>query len=114
MTGISMPRPWHRLVAPLAVAMLAALLLFHLSAFEKLNDDSFISFRYARNLAAGRGLVFNPGERVEGYTNPLWVLIAAGLFKAGVAPEVGMVWVCLLCAVLALPLAYAVGRLVAG
>ncbi len=34
-----------------------------------------VSMRYARNLAHGYGLVWNPGgERVEGYTNPLWVL----------------------------------------
>jgi hypothetical protein len=38
-------------------------------------DDAFISFRYAENFAAGHGLVFNPGERVEGYTTFLWVLI---------------------------------------
>jgi hypothetical protein len=37
-------------------------------------DDAFISFRYADNLASGLGLVFNPGERVEGYTNLLWTL----------------------------------------
>ena len=43
-------------------------------------DDAFISFRYARQLVDGNGLVFNPGERVEGYTNPAWTLwIAAGL-----------------------------------
>ncbi len=41
------------------------------------NDDAFISFRYARNLASGNGLVFNPGERVEGYTNFLWVMLIA-------------------------------------
>ena len=38
-------------------------------------DDAMVSMRYARNLANGYGLVWNPGgERVEGYTNPLWVL----------------------------------------
>ena len=37
-------------------------------------DDAMISMRYARNLANGDGLVWNPGgERIEGYTNPLWV-----------------------------------------
>jgi arabinofuranosyltransferase len=41
------------------------------------NDDAFISFRYAENLAAGKGLVFNPGERVEGYTNFLWIILIA-------------------------------------
>lgn len=37
-------------------------------------DDAFISFRYAVNLVRGHGLVFNAGERVEGYTNFLWTM----------------------------------------
>jgi hypothetical protein len=41
------------------------------------SDDAYISFRYARNLLDGNGLVFNPGERVEGYTNFLYVLITS-------------------------------------
>lgn len=41
------------------------------------SDDAYISFRYAENLVRGHGLVFNPGERVEGYTDFLWTLIAA-------------------------------------
>lgn len=50
-------------------------------------DDAFISFRYARHLATGVGLVFNPGERVEGYTNFLWVVLLALGVEAGVEPE---------------------------
>jgi hypothetical protein len=43
-------------------------------------DDAFISYRYASHLVSGNGLVFNPGERVEGYSNLLYVLlVAAGL-----------------------------------
>ncbi len=38
-------------------------------------DDAFISLRYAANWAGGAGLCFNPGERVEGYTNFLLVAI---------------------------------------
>jgi arabinofuranosyltransferase len=39
-------------------------------------DDAFISFRFARNLVSGNGLVWNPGDMpVEGYTNFLWVLL---------------------------------------
>jgi hypothetical protein len=38
-------------------------------------DDAYISFRYAHNLAHGQGLVWNPGERIEGYTNFLWTLL---------------------------------------
>lgn len=41
-------------------------------------DDAAISFAYARNWAAGEGLVPLPGgERVEGYSNPTWVLLLA-------------------------------------
>ena len=47
------------------------------------DDDAFITFRYARNLAEGHGLVFNVGERVEGYTNFLWTVILAALYKLG-------------------------------
>jgi arabinofuranosyltransferase len=44
------------------------------------SDDAYISYRYARNLADGLGLVFNPGERVEGYSNLLYVLVLAPAF----------------------------------
>ena len=40
-----------------------------------IQDDAYISFRYVQNFVDGNGLVFNIGERVEGYTNLLWVLI---------------------------------------
>jgi len=41
-------------------------------------DDAMISMRYAKNLAGGYGPVWNPGgERVEGYTNPLWLVYMA-------------------------------------
>lgn len=55
-------------------------------------DDDFIAFRYARNLAEGRGLVFNDGLRVEGFSAPLWVLAIAGGLKLGFpAPVFGAV-----------------------
>lgn len=46
-------------------------------------DDAFVSFRYAEQWLAGHGLVFNPGERVEGYSNPLWVWLLAALGWCG-------------------------------
>lgn len=46
-------------------------------------DDLFISLKYAENLAHGRGLVFNPGERVEGFSSPLWVLLQAVGLRVG-------------------------------
>jgi arabinofuranosyltransferase len=48
-------------------------------------DDSFISYRYAENLAQGNGLRFNAGEPpVEGYSNFLWIIVLAGLSKVKV------------------------------
>jgi len=44
-----------------------------------LADDAMISMRYAWNLAHGSGLVWNPGERVEGITNLLMTLLMATL-----------------------------------
>src|SRR3989441_194942 len=74
----------------LAAGLLAtlALLLAHAAVYWFLTDDAFISFRYARNLRHGDGLVFNPGlDRVEGYTNFLWVVLLAGGGALGVPPE---------------------------
>ena len=47
---------------------------WHAYLYRFLCDDAYISFRYVENALIGRGLVFNPGERVEGYTNFLWVI----------------------------------------
>jgi arabinofuranosyltransferase len=49
-------------------------------------DDSYIGYRYATNLVRGQGLVFNSGERVEGFSNFLWILILAVLVKLGMNP----------------------------
>lgn len=81
---------------------LLLLVLLHLALswhFWWLCDDAFISFRYARNLAEGSGLRFNPGEHVpvEGYSNFLWVMIAAAAARIGLAiPTVmpSLSWLC--------------------
>jgi arabinofuranosyltransferase len=65
-------------------------------------DDAFILFRYAANLLAGHGLVFNPGEWVEGYTCPLWLLMLAGC---------KIVWIDFLAASRLLGLVFGVGTL---
>ncbi|HSB97151.1 MAG TPA: hypothetical protein VLC91_11920, partial [Spongiibacteraceae bacterium] len=57
-------------------------------------DDAFISYRYAQNWVAGHGLVFNVGERVEGYTNFLWVLLIALGMKLGFSAPIFGHWLC--------------------
>ncbi len=57
----------------------SVLLIWHATIYDFVCDDAFITLRYARNLARLGAPVYNPGERVEGYTDFLWmVLNAAG------------------------------------
>lgn len=72
-------RPSTIAVFPLAtfVAALALFVWLWSDYREYWLDDAFITFRYARNLAEGLGPVYNAGERVEGYTSLLWMLLSA-------------------------------------
>jgi len=74
------------LVAAGAVAALLA--LWRWSAVRILLDDAFISYRYAANWVAGKGLVYTEGVYVEGYTNLLWTLFAAAGIAVGADPVV--------------------------
>jgi hypothetical protein len=65
------------------IASIIFIFAYNLHIYPWMMDDAFIFFRYAENFAAGEGFVYNPGERVEGCTSFLWMLIlgAAALFK---------------------------------
>ena len=59
----------------------------HGQTYFTLFDDAMVSMTYARNLAAGDGLVWNAGgPAVEGYTNFIWTLWMTALHLVG-APE---------------------------
>ena len=73
-------------------------------------DDAFISFRYARNLVEGHGLVYNPGEHVEGYSNFLWVLLEAALLASGAPILTGVKVLGVASGVAAVWMTYALGR----
>jgi arabinofuranosyltransferase len=49
-------------------------------------DDAYIHYRFADNLAHGRGFAFNPGEPTPGSTSPLWVVLLAAGELAGLSP----------------------------
>ncbi len=77
-----------RRVVSLALALLVVACALHVAfAREWGADDAYISYRYAQNFTAGHGLVFNPGERVEGYTNLLYVLVVAAGARLFHAPH---------------------------
>lgn len=75
-----------------AWAVILGIGVYHARLYAWLCDDAFISFRYIRQWMLGHGLVFNPGEYVEGYTNFLWILELAAIWHwLGVRPE-NAVW----------------------
>ncbi len=76
-----------RILGVLRVGVSATALFLHARTYDLLCDDAYISLRYAKHLASGNGLVYNVGERVEGYTNFLWVVLEAALLKAGAEPR---------------------------
>lgn len=76
--------PSARLAAALMLVLLVGGFLALAGAFALYMDDAYISLRYAQNLARGDGLVFNPGEWVEGYSNFSWTVLLAALLRMGI------------------------------
>ena len=104
--GAPPERPLHPSYRPRLLDLLPyiALLYAAFRVFVISFDDSFITFRYAANVLAGHGPVFNAGERVEGFSSPLHLAACVALMKA--APSVGMLFKAklfsLICAIVAL------------
>lgn len=99
-------REWALAFAP----ALALILLIALHARFTI-DDAFITFRYARHLAAGFGLAWNPGAPpVEGYSNLSFVALSALCLRLGLDPVTVTRWICVASAVLCVPLTFALGR----
>src|SRR5882762_3449189 len=54
-----------------------------------LQDDAFISFRYAKNLVDFNNFSWNADDvtKIEGYSNFLWTCLLAAGIKLGIDPE---------------------------
>ncbi len=86
------------LLAVLVFAGLAGLLAAKVSG--QTVDDVFITYRYAQNLVAGHGFVFNPGEWVLATTAPGWgLLLALGHLLSGLPLPVLGTWAFAACLV---------------
>jgi arabinofuranosyltransferase len=88
-----------------AVAVAAALAAVVLRHTYVGVDDANIAMVYARNLVMGHGFAYNVGgERVEGFTSMLFVLVAAGVFAISPLPELTLLGLCVLFAGLSIVL----------
>ena len=93
MTPAGLPKPATRIDyidRLLVLAIISLAILFTLESFPRPPlEDAAILPRYAWNLAAGYGIVWNPGGRpVDGSTDFLFLLMVSGLVKAGLPPHV--------------------------
>lgn len=79
------------IVALLLLAATVAVAVWHVQLLQFFCDDSYISYRYSEHFAAGKGLVYNEGERVEGYTNFLWMALLAAVHKVAPALDLARV-----------------------
>lgn len=66
------------------------------------SEDAFITLRHVDNFLQGHGAVFNPGERVEGYTHATWFFILTLLRGLGISPYAALIIPGLLFSLLAL------------
>lgn len=60
-------------------------------------DDTFISLRYAENLARHGHLSYNLDDRIDGYTSPAWTLLLAAAIAGGADGEgaaLALSWLC--------------------
>ena len=105
---ISAHRSWGGVLLLVVAALLFTAHAFHYRSWVE--DDSFITYRYARNLAEGNGPVFNVGEKVEGYSNPAWMLCAAAVLAVGGDPLVAAQVISWMCGLVVLWLAYSLAR----
>ncbi|NBX03165.1 MAG: hypothetical protein EBR02_03705 [Alphaproteobacteria bacterium] len=79
----SFSKQWQQWLVIIAIPLLFYVYLtsFYYPFFA---DDAFISLRYSERFLEGKGLTWNDGEQVEGYSNLLWVLLTALIGSLGV------------------------------
>jgi len=75
---------WSALAVPLLIVVGGAV------AYIWVQEDAFINFRIIENFLAGHGPVYNVGERVEAYSDPLWLFLLAGIH--GVVHGLSLEW----------------------
>lgn len=74
----------NRTVQALCFLIVAIVFILHAVYLGAVAEDSYISFRYAKNLASGNRLVWDVSDPpVEGYSSFPWVVISAAALHAG-------------------------------
>jgi arabinofuranosyltransferase len=64
------------------IVLLLLVVVFSLVVIKNawVGDDAYITFRTVENFLSGHGLTYNPIERVQTYTHPLWMFLISGVY----------------------------------
>ncbi len=88
----SQRKPQPNLWPPIAALAILVYGLYRAIDLRWICDDAFITMRYVKNFVEGKGLVYNVGERVEGYTHFLWLMLLAVSKAIGFDPVDASMW----------------------
>ncbi|MCP3978998.1 MAG: hypothetical protein GY716_06650 [bacterium] len=69
-------KPAHWIVLA-CIAFLGAVVVYK----AWVTDDAYITFRTCENFVEGRGLTWNPDERVQVFTHPLWMFVVSATYS---------------------------------
>lgn len=108
----SMASAWlsNRWFVPLSLMLTVALSCILAWSGRWLQDDAYITFRYASHVLDGHGPVWNAGEAVEGYSNFSWMVALIFVRKLGIGFELGSQLLGVLCLVWSLLSIFQLGR----
>ncbi len=87
----------HRIVIAVVALCVIARIAVHCATGYQV-DDALITFRYAENLAAGNGFVYNIGEQVCGTTTPLFTVLLGLLGAIGIPTSLAALCISIVCA----------------
>src|ERR1700689_4240051 len=85
-------KPQLNLWPPIAGLAILVYGLYRAIELRWICDDAFITLRYVKNFVEGNGIVYNVGERVEGYTHFLWLMLVAVSKAIGFDPVDASMW----------------------
>ncbi len=87
-------RTFSRKSLVVAFCMLAALVPLAYSLHTAhVWEDFFITFKFSKNLCEGNGLVYEPGQRIHGFTSPLGTLVPALCYWiSGCKSHISAIW----------------------
>ncbi len=90
----------------------ALYLLITFLTFNQIEEDAFIYFRLAENIASGHGYVFNQiGERIESGSGPIWLFLLVLMAKLPINMVVSVKFLGILFALLSLKLMMEISKL---